>query len=436
MTPPFQTGRGGYWPKRQGPIAVLDVGTRKVCCLIAKQVPAPEWMAEQGQATQLKVVGVGHQRSQGIKGGTVIHMDAAEHAIRAAVDQAERMAGITIQDVVLSVSCGRLKSDVFSASIALSGEAVRDHDIERVIAAGRDYAAREGRTVLHAAATGYRLDGNAGIHDPRGMLAERLSVDMHAVTADEPPLRNLILCVERCHLSVVGAVSSPYASALATISKDEANLGTTCIDIGAGTSTISIFADGQFLFADALAIGGHHVTLHLARSLSTPLDQAERIKSLHGCAFPTPSDESAILSFPTVGEADMPHFNHVSKAQIAEMMRPRLEELLELVRDRVSASGLGSVAGRHVVLTGGASELTGLTDLATRVLGKGARLGRPRALAGLPDTAAGPAFATAVGLLLHAERDTTAAASLQEGRFLRTGTGYLARVGQWIRESF
>lgn len=429
------TGTNGYGPKRNGIVTVLDVGTSKVGCLIARSTPAPHWLAEQGQPTQLKVIGFGLQRSQGIKSGVVIHMDSAEQAIRAAVDQAERMAGLTVEDVILSVSCGRLASDCFSASVAVTADAVRSQDIDRVLSAGRDYAARDGRMVLHALATGYRLDDNAGINDPRGMMGDRLAVDVHAVTVDDPPLKNLILCVERCHLSVAGIAAAPYASALATIVDDEAKLGATCIDLGAGTTTLAVFADGHFVYSDALALGGHHITLDLARSLTTPLEQAERIKTLYGCAFPTASDEGEIITFPTVGEEDVPQLNQISKATVAELLQPRVEQIFEAVSERLAASGLGAVAGQRVVLTGGGSQLTGLPELAKRVLGKSVRLGRPRLMAGLPEDT-GPSFATAIGLLLQSERPDAELPSLSQGHFLRTGTGYLARVGQWIRESF
>lgn len=424
-----------YSSKRQRVVTVLDVGTSKICCLIAGAVPAPDWLARQGQATQFKVIGFGHQRSRGIKSGVIVHMDSAEQAIRAAVDQAERMAGVTVDDVLVSVSCGRLSSDSFSASVAVAAESVRAYDIERVLSAGRDYAARDGRKVLHALATGYRLDDNGGISDPRGMIGNRLGVDVHAVTADEQPLKNLVLCVEQCHLSVVGIAAAPYVSALATVADEEARLGVTCIDLGAGTTTLSVFADGHFLFADALAIGGYHITLDLARALSTPLDEAERIKTLHGCAFATAADEAQAVAFPTVGEDDVPQFGQISKANIAELLQPRIEQILESVSERLTSSGLGPVAGHRVVLTGGGSQLIGLPEKASRILGKSVRLGRPRQLPGVPDDF-GPSFAASLGLFLHSERAEAELPNLSNGRFLRTGTGYLARVGQWIRESF
>jgi cell division protein FtsA len=363
-------------------------------------------------------------------------MDAAERSIRAAVDQAERSAGVTIEDVILSVSCGRLKSDNFSASAAIAGAEVGPGDIERVAAAGRDYAARGGRSVLHCISTGYRLDGDIAISDPRGMIADQLSLDIHAVSVDEAPLKNLILCVERCHLSVVDLAAAPYASGLASIVDDEAKIGVTCIDLGAGTTGVSVFSDENFLFSDCIAIGGNHVTMDLARSLSTPLQEAERIKTLHGSAFAAASDEREMVEFPIVGENDAPRSSSVTRAQVAQLIQPRIEEILVLVRDRLDAAGLTDIAGSHVVLNGGGSQLTGLREFAGRVLSKAVRLGRPRSVPGLPEQGVGPAFAAGVGLLVYSQRDTGGIVRRARKQYLGTGTGYLALVSQWIKESF
>lgn len=426
----------GHLAKHSGLVAILDVGTSKVCCMIAKPAPVRDFLSEGRQKVQLRVIGFGHQRSQGIKSGVVVQMDTAEHAIRATVDQAEQMAGKTIDEVILSISCGRLKSDIFSAGVAIASEAVRQHDIDKVMIAGREYAERDNRMVLHTLATGYRLDEENSVSDPREMIADRLNVDIHAVAADHAPIRNLILCVERCHLAVSGLVAAPYASALSAISEAEAKLGVTCIDMGAGTTGLSVLADGKFTYCDAIALGGNHISLDLARHLSTPLEEAERIKTLHGCAFAAASDEGEIVSYPVVGEHEATQFNETSKAQIAQLVQERIEEILETARDRLEAAGLRDIAGHHIVLTGGASELAGLSDYAARIFAKSVRLGRPRHLPGLPEQGVGPAFATATGLLQHVMREPSEAGPYAQPRMLKTGTGYFSRVGQWIRESF
>ena len=200
--------------KRQRIVSALDVGTSKICCLIAKTSPAPDWFEGKGDAVQFEVLGFDHTRAEGLKAGMIAHLDSAEACIRSAVDAAERMAGVTVEDVHVSVTCGRLKSESFSASVALPSGAVREDDVMRLLAGGRQYAGRDKRSVLHALPLSYRIDENGGINEPHGMCGERLAVDLHAVTADEVAMRNVMLCVERCHLGVASLVAAPYASAL------------------------------------------------------------------------------------------------------------------------------------------------------------------------------------------------------------------------------
>jgi cell division protein FtsA len=422
--------------KRQRIVTALDIGTSKVCCLIGKTSAAPDWFEGKGDAVQFEVLGFDHTRAEGLKAGMVTHLDSAEHCIRSAVDAAERMAGVTVEDVHVSVTCGRLKSDSFSASVALASGAVRDDDVQRLLAGGRQYAARDKRTVLHALPTGYRLDENSGISEPQGMCGERLSVDLHAVTADEVAMRNLILVVERCHLGVASLVAAPYSSALAVVTPDEANLGVACIDFGAGTTTLSVIVDGHFIHADAIALGGNGVTTDIARTLSAPMEHAERLKTLHGSAFATLSDEREIITYPCVSGMSQGSLNQITKAQLACIIRPRVEEILDLMRRRLAGSGLAAEVTQHLVLTGGGSQLTGLPELASNMFGRPARLGRPRAMNGLPPVAAAPDFSAAIGLLLHWARGDDKLGARTEQRFLRTGTGYFAKVGEWIMENF
>jgi cell division protein FtsA len=421
--------------KRQRIVTALDVGTSKICCLIAKMQSAPDWLDGRGEPVQFEILGFGHHRAEGLKGGMVTHLDNAEHCIRSAVDEAERMAGVTVEDAMVAVTCGRLKSESFSASVALPTGIVREDDTLRILAGGRQYAGRDRRTVLHALPTGYRLDDNVGIRDPHGMCGERLVIDIHAVTADEVALRNVMLCVERCHLGVARLVAAPYASALSVITPDEASLGVACIDFGAGTTTLSVFADGHFIHIDAIALGGNGITTDIARALGAPLEHAERLKTLHGSAFATPSDEGEIITYPAVGEVDRRSMNQITKAQLAVIIRPRIEEILDFMRRRLAASAPASEAAQNLVLTGGGSQLTGLPELASNMFGRPVRLGRPRAMHGLAE-GAGPDFAVATGLLLQSDRGDDRLGARAEQRFLQTGTGYLARVSDWIRDNF
>lgn len=434
----------GFLPRMRPPstkrptiVSVLDIGSTKVCCLIARLKPREESRVLPGRTHKIEVLGFAHQRSRGIKSGVVTDLEGAEQSIRLAVDAAERMAGVTVESLIVSVSAGRLISEALSADISLGGHAVEDADIARVLRAGARHALAPERSVVHSIPIGFSLDGENRVRDPRGMIGDRLGVDMHVVTAENSPLRNIELCVNRAHLSVEAAVAAPYASGLAALVDDEAEMGCACIDMGGGTTTLSVFMDGRFVFCDAVAIGGHHVTLDIARGLSTRLDDAEKLKILHGSALGAGSDDD-VISVPPIGddERDLP--NHVARAQLTRIVRPRVEETLELIRDRLNRSGFAGAVGKRVVLTGGASQLTGLSELARRILARNVRLGRPMGIAGLPEAAKGPAFSAAVGLLIYpqmAHLENFAARGPAAPRRLTGTGGTFARLGQWLRDT-
>lgn len=417
-------------------LSVLDIGSTKVCCLIAKLTPRDESGVMIGRTHSIEVLGYGYQRSMGIKSGVVVDMDAAEQAVRLAVDSAERMAGVTVESLIANVSCGRLQSEIFSATVPLAGESVTEADIQRVLSAGSSHSVTEGRAVSHALPISYSLDGNRGMRDPRGMMGMKLGVDMQVVTTEVPPVRNLELCINRGHLRVETLVATPFASGLSTLVEDEAELGVACIDMGGGTTTLSVFVDGRMVHLDAIAVGGQHITTDLARAFATRLQDAERLKTLHGSPLSSSSDDRDILTVPALeGDSDLPH--QIPRSALTRVIRPRVEEILELVRDRLTASGFAGKVGKQIVLTGGASQLTGLSEVARRVLGRNVRLGRPLGVAGLPEAAKGPAFAAAVGLLIYPQ---VAQIEQFEHRNRRSSwggqSGYLARMGQWLRESF
>jgi cell division protein FtsA len=422
--------------RRSMTVSVLDVGSSKICCLIARLKPRENETLRR-RTHSVEVLGFASTRSRGIKSGMVVDLEEAEQAIRLAVDGAERMADMTVGSLIVNLSCGRLKSETFSASVKVGGP-VAEADIQRVLAAGGAHSVSDGRMVLHSVPIGYALDQNRGVHDPQGMLGDTLGVDMHVVTADEAPLRNLELAINRCHLEVETVVATPYASGLASLVDDEAQLGVACIDMGGGTTTLSIFHNGEFVHADAIAVGGQHVTVDIARGLSTNLADAERIKARHGSALPSISDERDILTIPPVGEDERDHPNTVPRSALTRIIRPRVEETLEMARDMLTRSGFSDQVGKRLVLTGGASQLTGLTETARRMLGRNVRLGRPLGIAGLPEAAKSPAFAAAVGLVVYPQVAQIEQFRARGGSQLAmTGTdGYFARMGRWIKESF
>jgi cell division protein FtsA len=306
-----------------------------------------------------------------------------------------------------------------------------------VLAAGSRQSVRDGRAVLHSLPISYALDDVTGIRDPRDMLARRFGVDMHVVTADIAAARNLMLAVERCHLSVEAMVASPYVSGLSVLADDEADLGSAVIDLGAGTTTLAVFSGGHCVHASGFALGGQHVTMDIARGLNARISDAERIKTFYGSVLSGGSDERDMITVPPVGDDDREAPQFVSRANLVRIIKPRVEEILEMVRDRLAASPFAAEPRGRVVLTGGASQLTGLPELAARILGRPLRIGRPLGIAGLPDAAKGPAFAVAAGLLVYPQAAHLEHFEPRRTRQLMTGTGgYMNKVGRWLRESF
>lgn len=412
-------------PAPVGVVAALDVGTTKVCCFIART------NGEGG----LTVTGIGHHVARGLRAGAVVDMDAAANSICAAVDAAEAMAGEAIHSAYVNLSAGRQRSQTIGVEVAVADSQVATSDIGRAIDQAMVRADTEGRDVIHAVPTRYSIDGAVGIHDPRGMYGAQLGVNLHVVTSDSGPARNLAVCVERGHLETVGPVASPYASGLAVLVEDEMDLGATVIDMGGGTTTISVFFEGALALVESIPLGGRHVTTDIARGLSTPTAQAERMKTLFGSALAGPSDEKELIDVPPLGEAKQSGANHVPRSALTGIIRPRVEEIFELARGRLEAAGYQNLGGRRVVLTGGASQLQGAAETAARVFENQVRLGRPTGVDGLADATSGPGFATAAGLLKYAANGL---ADRDVGS--RIGgpahSGLVARLGHWLRENF
>jgi len=318
-------------------VTLIDVGSSKISCLIVALSP-PVASRHQGAVSQaapaVRVLGLGHQRSRGIKAGVVIDLNEAEQAIRATVSQAERAAGLQVEQVVVSVSCGRLKSHNFAASADLTQSLIEPADIERVMIGARAFAERDGRSLVHLNKIAFRLDGAAGIAEPLGMSCRRLTADVHAVTADEAPLRNLLAAVERGYLSVAGVIAAPYASALACTTPGERQLGVAAIDMGGGITSIAVFVDGHFLYTDAIAVGGTHITYDLARALSTPLAEAERIKTLYGSMTKAHSDANELVSYTAVGADEATRAHCLTDGRVGPTAREHLLQIVEQVARR------------------------------------------------------------------------------------------------------
>jgi cell division protein FtsA len=430
-------GAKGSAPDKTRLIAALDIGSTKVCCLIAMAGPAKHRLPGAEDHSTLRVMGVGHQASRGVKSGTIIDIDDAEKAIRVAVDAAERMAQQTISQVWVNVSGGRPNSSAHSGAVKTRNGEVTEEEIEAAARQALESVSPGKRALLHVAPVQYQLDDTKGLKSPIGMFGETLGVDLNVVTCEKAHLRNLALAIERCHLSVAGTVITPYAAAKSVLAEDEKALGVTLIDMGGATTGIAVFHDGNLVHSSIIPVGGQHITNDIARGLSTTIAHAERMKTLWGSAIPSVVDERETIAVPLLGERGVDTIHQVPRSMLTGIIRPRLEETFELVRDRLEACGFGKLGGNRVVLTGGASQLNGVREVAAHWLDRQIRLGAPTPLQGAPDSVRAPGFAVAAGLLNHALKpDALRALPTRALEDASRQQGYLRKVGRWIVESF
>ena len=407
--------------------AGLDIGTTKVACFVARR---------DADGT-VRIAGIGQEVAGGMRAGGVVDMDAAERAIRTAVHRAETMADHQIRDVFVGVSGGTPRSSFIDAEVGVSGREIDERDIQRAFDQVQAVDSGRDRDIVHAVPTGYDLDGSSGIRDPRGMYGDTLRVRLHLVSVGHGSLRNLLTCVSRCDLEIAAPVVSAYASGLACLVSDERDLGTAYIDMGGGTTEIAIFGEGNLAWTETLPVGGGHVTNDIARALSTPVASAERLKRLHGSTVPHPTDDDEAIEVPEIGPRETGSGRHIARSLLAGIVRPRLEEILELARARIEASGLRKWARNRVVIGGGASQIEGLDALAGRILDTQIRIARPLGLPGLAQAVSGPEFATCAGLLLYATRKNAEPRARYGGADADAPlANTLGRFGQWLRSNF
>jgi len=412
-------------PTRHGPLAVLDIGTTKVVCLIANTTESGEF----------EVIGVGHQLAKGIKSGVITDIVEAGTSITAAVHAAEQMAGVQVEDVVVSVNGTNLKSRHVSVELDVLDDGVSDQDIADIIHEGCDSMRGPDAAVLHCFPSNYALDGTRGLKDPRGMIGKKLGADLQIITAREQYLKNLGACIGRSHLNISDYVLASHGSAMSALEKDEMDLGVTLIDMGGGVTSFSVYVGGRNVYSDSLPVGGNHVTSDIAQGLSTSLHNAERLKTLHGSAVNSVKDSEVMIDVPQLGEReDDDEPTTMPRAMLVGVIRPRMEEIFELIRGKLEANGVDKIAGRRCVITGGASQMLGVSDLAARMLGKQVRKGKPAPINGLAEAVSGPAFATVIGMLHYVQNKSW------EDEILTASTakrGWMPeRILNWFRENF
>jgi cell division protein FtsA len=401
-------------------ITGLDVGTTKICAVIAKA----------GPDGALEVIGIGASPSRGLRKGVVVNIDATVEAIKLAVAAAEREAGVEVESVYAGVAGGHIKGINSRGVVAVAGKTkeVGSADVERAIEAAQAIQLSQDREIIHVLPQSFVVDDQDGIKEPLGMCGARLEVDVHIVTGSVTSVQNVVQSVNRAGLAVQDIVLEPLASSEAVLFPDEKELGVLLIDMGGGTTDVALFREHAIWHTAVLALGGDHVTNDIAVGLRTPAAEAEEIKRRYGCALTALVREDETIHVPSVGGRKA---REISRRVLTGIIQPRVEEIFTLVARELSRAGFEEAATAGVVITGGASIMEGVPELAEQVFDLPVRRGLPVGIGGLADMVASPIYATGVGLALYGAR---------RGRneiALEASDGHLLhRISQRMREWF
>ena len=396
---------------QRGVIAILDIGSSKIACLVLRFDGPEQFSAKDGFGdgvgsmagqSSFRVIGAATTRSRGVRFGEVEAMAETERAVRTAVQAAQKMANVRVDHVIACLSGGRPRSYGLDGQVEVMGQTVTEGDIGRVLAECEVPDIGEGRQVLHAQPINFALDHRSGLEDPRGQIGSTLTTDLHMMTVEDSIIENLLYCIKRCDLELAGVASSAYAAGISSLVEDEQELGAACIDMGGGSTGISIFMRKHMIYSDSVRMGGDHVTSDISMGLQVAPAMAERVKTFYGGVLATGMDDREMIEVGSnTGDWERDR-RTVSRAELIGIMRPRVEEILEEVRVRLDAAGFEHLPSQQIVLTGGGSQIPGLDGLASKILGQQVRLGRPLRVQGLPQAATGSAFSAAVGLSLFA----------------------------------
>jgi cell division protein FtsA len=406
--------------KKENVVVGLDIGTTKTCMIVGE-------IKELG----LDIIGLGSHPSEGLRKGVVVNIESTVESIRRAVEEAERISGCEIRSVNVGIAGGHIRGQNSLGIVAVKGREVDADDVERAIEAAKAIAIPLDRQIIHTLPQYYVVDEQDGIRDPVGMSGVRLEAKVHIVTGAVTSIQNVVKSVNRVGLDINDIVLEQIACGEAVLSRDEKDLGVALIDIGGGTTDIAIFSEGSIKHTAVIPVGGNYVTSDIATGLRTPIAEAEKIKIRYGCAYMPmiPKDES--IEVPSVGGREP---REVSRQILGRIIEPRMEEILTMAYKEITKSGCEDILAAGVVLTGGASILEGIPELAEQIFNMPVRRGCPIKIGGLTDVVNSPLYATGVGLVVYGSRN------IEREMLNRVEGNIIARMfkrlKQWILEFF
>ena len=401
-------------------IVGLDIGTSKVVAIVGELTPEGK----------VEIIGIGSHPSRGLKKGVVVNIESTVQSIQRAVEEAELMAGCQIHSVYAGIAGSHIRSLNSHGIVAISNKEVSADDVERVIDAARAVAIPADQKMLHILPQEFIIDNQEGIREPIGMSGVRLEAKVHMVTGAVSAAQNIIKCVRRCGLEVDDIILEQLASSYAVLTDDEKELGICLVDIGGGTTDIAVFTDGAIRHTAVIPIAGDQVTNDIAVALRTPTQFAEELKIKYACALTQLAMADETIEVPSVGDRPA---RRLARQTLAEVVEPRIEELLTLIQVELRRSGFEDLIAAGVVMTGGSSKMEGMVELAEEIFHMPVRIGIPQYVGGLVDVVRNPIFATGVGLLLfgHQHRNVR-----RETRMSGGMKGVWSRMKSWFQGNF
>ncbi len=397
----------------------LDIGTSKVAAIVG----------EVNREGEIEIIGIGTHISRGMKKGVVINIESTVQSIQRAVEEAELMSGCQIDSVYAGIAGSHIRSINSHGIVAIRDREVFPQDVERVIDAAQAMAIPADQKILHILPQEYVIDSQDGVKEPLGMSGVRLEAKVHLVTCAVNASQNIEKCIERCGLTVNDVILEQLASSYSVLSDDERDLGVCLVDIGGGTTDIAVFTDGAIRHTTVIPIAGDQVTNDIAMALRTPTQNAEEVKIKYACALTQLAGAEDMIKVPGVGDKPA---KELSRQALAEVVEPRYDELFTLIQAELRRSGFEDLVAAGIVLTGGASKMEGVIELAEEIFHMPVSLGSPNNVAGLKDIVRNPVYATGVGLLQYGKQREEE----MPGRGRSRGTGVFSKTRKWLSDNF
>ena len=424
---------------KKGTVALIDLGSSKVMCLVLsltdtnKTNSFSDSKSQQGVA--FRVVGASTTKSRGVRYGEIYEMREAESAIRTVIQRAQKMAGCLIENVFLTFSSGSQNSTLISSSIEFSQKEVSETDIGHALSNLNLVYDDLKREIIHALPVNFSIDDKHGSMDPTGISGSKLSVDVNTVSIQSDIIKNIVSCLNKCDLSLAGIAIAPYLSGLSSLLEDEMQLGVVCIDLGAASSSVSIFFRKNLIFSGSIRIGGQHITSDIMQAFQISFLAAERLKVLHGGLLPTNTDDRETIELPESNTDLYTDRRTITKSELLGVIRPRVEEIFDSLRSILDQSNFEFLPGQKIVLTGGGSKLENILDFTSTFLGKSTRVAMPMRIQGLPASAHGPEAAAVIGLALNIAQPQDEVWDFR-APFEHEGDEFIRRTWRWVKANW